>query len=834
MPDLPARNILGFSWGKAEKPPERLATPEELAEFGTVGPDAQTESKILALFEEQLLQDLLKEAATQPAVRDFRDVITEISTEDAAEGKQPAEAKQIDDKAQPVAELARKISTQKSEKSKDAEVEVTDVKEVKEAKKTKKVEEAKAAKEAAKIQEAEKVKEVQEVEQAELVEQVEEELVTVEPADVPSDLLEFAQVSDQHRVWVESGGTEGVRGQFNGADLAGVDLTGVNLQGAELQKVNLRGADLSMANLRNASLVEADLREANLLGTEFSGANLMGANLYGAQGLWAGRLGGTNLFDASLPEAVAALTGRKTIEQFTQSARWFYLLLMGLCAGAVGLIALTTDVRLLLDQSAMRTARIPNVLPLQGFYLGAPLLLTAFYLRLQFLLLRLWGSMGALPAVFPDGQTPEKDGRWYLMGPIRPHLRWSREPHSALGVVESYVAMLVGYWAVPAVLFFFWLRYLVLQDYRGTLLQVLLITVASAAACGLPRIVKRVLRPGDWTDESTPQFMHDVLKATRGPVLAGLTLFLLSLGVIRGLPGDATLRPEVAREDPRRWAATAFQFVGYRPYADLTDESMSTLGARAGSGAASIGGANGPRLNEINLRYARGYHAVFANARLWKANLEGSSLAETDFRGANLREANLRSAKMDHMLAEKANLVSVDARGATFNGGDFRGTDWSYANLEGATLSTANLAGATMYSVNLRQANLLRAELSRADLRDTKLEQAVLSLAKLEQTDFSAAKMMGANLTGAEAKDTIFLEADLSKADLRGATFSGAVLRQVKMDGANLMGADLRGALGLEAWQVCSAQGWRGAQLDADVKAAAEQSCGTTSAGALP
>jgi uncharacterized protein YjbI with pentapeptide repeats len=86
--------------------------------------------------------------------------------------------------------------------------------------------------------------------------------------------------------------------------------------------------------------------------------------------------------------------------------------------------------------------------------------------------------------------------------------------------------------------------------------------------------------------------------------------------------------------------------------------------------------------------------------------------------------------------------------------------------------------------------------------------------------------MAGANLTGAQAKGTIFLEADLSKADLRGATFAGAVLRQVKLDGANVMGADFRGALGLEAWQVCSARGWRGAQFDADVLAAVQASCG--------
>jgi uncharacterized protein YjbI with pentapeptide repeats len=816
MPEQPAKNILGFTWGSGAKHKERLATPEELAEYGTLAPDPHTEAKILALFEEQLLQDLVKEPPAPPVGPESRGA----AIGDPAGPKEPAEAHALEVAVWTVAEEEAAIPAKEPVVAKTKAVEENATTELTQAPEG-------------------NAPELEDVAATFAVEEptasgVEKAMVQAGPSAATSDLLGFAQVLDQHRIWVESGGSEGVRGQLSGVDLAGTDLTGVNLQGAELQKANLRGADLSMANLRNANLVEANLREANLLGTEFSGANLMGANLYGAQGLWAGRLGGTNLFDALLPEAVAALTGRKTIEQFTQSARWFYLSLMALCLGASGLIALTTDVRLLLDESATVTARIPNILPLRGFYLVAPLLLTVFYLRLQFLLLRLWGSMGALPAIFPDGQTPEKDGRWYLMGPIRPHLRWVRDPHSALGMVESYVAMLLVYWTVPAMLFFFWLRYLVLQDYRGTLLHVFLFSVASAAARGLPRIVKRVLRPGDWTEESTPQFVRDVLKAARLPLLAGLALFLLSLGVIRGLPGDPTVRPEVGRGDLRRWAATAFQFVGYRPYADLTDESVSTLRDIAGIAPALGNDANGPRLNEINLRYSRGYHSAFANARLWRANLEGSSLGETDFRGANLREANLRSAKMDHVLAEKANLVSADARGAQFNGGDFRSADWSYANLEGATLTTANLTGATMYSVNLRQANLLRAELSRADLRDTKLEQAVLSLTKLEQTDLSAAKMMGANLTGAQAKGTIFLEADLSKADLRGASFSGAILRQVKLDGANLMGADLRGALGLEAWQVCSAQGWRGAQLDPDVKADVEQSCGSPQARNQP
>ena len=650
----------------------------------------------------------------------------------------------------------------------------------------------------------------------------------------PTDLLEFAEILDQHRLWLETAGAEGVRGDLSGVNLAGSDLTGVNLQGAQLNKTVLRGADLSMANLRGASFVEADLRDANLLGAEFSGANLMGANLYGAQGLWAGRLGGTNLFDATLPEAVAAHDGGKTIAQSTQSARRFYAIIIGLCVAACGLVALTTDVRLLLDRSAVPTSRLPNFLPLQGFYLGAPLLLTILYFRLQFLLLRLWGSIGALPAVFPDGQTPERDGSWYLMGPIRPHLRWSRDPRSPLAMGECVMAKLLAYWAVPATIFLFWLRYLVLQDYRGTLLQVVLFALVVAAACSLPRVVARVLRPGDWADESTSTFMRDVLSTLRIPLVAGFLLFLFSLGVIHGLPADQSVRSDVSSSDPRRWAATVFRSVGFRPYADITEASVSDSPAKDFAKESSPSDAPGPRLNEMNLRYSRGYRAAFANARMWRANLEGASLSEADFRGVNLREGILRSAKLDRLQAAKSNLVSVDGQWADLAGADFRNADLSYANFQGATLATTNFTRATLYAVNLRHANLLRVDISHADLRDAKMEDAILSLATMEQTDLSAAKLQGANLTGAQIKGTILLEADLSRADLRSATMTGAILRQAKLDGANLDGADMHGALGLDAAQVCSAQNWRGAQLDADILQSVQQRCGAAIATPQP
>ena len=862
------RRKLKMNWPDfhKKKSAERLATPQELAEFGGSPTDPMTETQILALIEEQM-SDELKKAAEDTAAKAKVRAMRELAAMLGPDGREVASARaeSEDECGETVHEEDPDENRKKESMGDSSEAERVaaaffgeeQVQEIDEAKEVKiELPEKKAAEKAlepgkAKVEdEEEKTVEEETEEEQEEEEQTEEEpalaLVRKEVSatsrvatlreefddtrELRTELLAVAEALDQHRIWAESGGKEGIQGDFAGANLSDADLTGVNLQGAEMAKVNLRGADLSMANLRGANLVEADLRETNLLGTEFAGANLMGANLYGAQGLWAGRLGGTNLFDTTLPEAVGALDGGKTIGQFTQSARRFYLALMALCAVACGLVASTTDVRLLLDESATFTVRIPNFLPLQGFYLGGPLLLTVLYFRLQFLLLRLWGSMGALPAVFPDGQTPEKDGSWYLMGPIRPHLRWTRDPRSPLAVVECTLAKLLAYWAVPVILFLFWLRYLVMQDCRGTLLQVFLFTAAAGAACAMPRVVTRVLRPGEWTDESTSQFMRDVLAGFRGPVAAGLVVFLLSLGVIRGLPADPNVRPDLSRSDPRRWASAGFQALGYRPYADVTEESVSpSLAKHAAQG--ETGNGAGPRLNEINLRYSRGYRSQFAGARMWKANLEGASLSEANFTSANLREANLRGANLDHMHAANANLVSANAQSAMLAGADFRNADLSFADLQGATLTTANFQRATLYSVFLRQANLLRADLGHADLRDVKLEGAVLSLASMEQADFSAAKLIAANLTGAQAKGTIFLEADLSKADLRGAAFPGAILRQAKLDDAQVEGADFRGALGLEAWQVCSMQGWRGAHFDPDVMAAVAQSCGLSTTG---
>jgi uncharacterized protein YjbI with pentapeptide repeats len=637
--------------------------------------------------------------------------------------------------------------------------------------------------------------------------------------------LQLAEVLDQHRLWVESGGESGTKADLSGVNLSKADLTGVNLQGAQLHRTNLTGADLSMANLRGASLVQADLRDTNLLGTELRGANLMGANLYGAEGVWVGRLGGTNLFDAILPETVAAFDSSRAIGDATQVARWFYFLMLTASTLCCLLIAFTSDVRLVMNASAIPLPHLGNLLPMGGFFLGGPILLFAAYLRFHFVLLRLWGSMAALPATFQDGQTLEKDGPWYLMGMVRRHFRWTRDGRSSFAVLETVVSTALAYWVVPATLFLFWLRYLVLQDFRGTLLQAVLFTLSIATATCVPTIVARVLRPGDALRKEPKNLLRMGFQATRAALAAGVVLLLLSIGVIRGIPADTDASPERSAVSVRRWAAQVFQSVGYRPYADLTETILSPL-PRGNWSEESLAAVQGAHLNQVDLRFARAYRAFLLNARLWRGNLEGAYLSEADLRGANLREVTLRDANLDRAQVGHATLVSVDARNANLAAADLRGADMSYANFENAKLSNAKLPGASLYGVNLRNAQMLRADLSRTDLRDTHLEQSILSFADLREADLSSAKLTQANMTGAQLKGTILLDADLRNADLRSALLSGAVLRGADITGANLAGADLREAPGATPAQICSAR-WRGALLSDEMQAAVQAQCPT-------
>jgi hypothetical protein len=83
---------------------------------------------------------------------------------------------------------------------------------------------------------------------------------------------------------------------FSGADLRGAYLIGANFGGADLSRVNLSGAEACVANfsnadLREAILVGAALTAAYFIGTDLENADLTGCHVYGVSA-WQLKLNG--------------------------------------------------------------------------------------------------------------------------------------------------------------------------------------------------------------------------------------------------------------------------------------------------------------------------------------------------------------------------------------------------------------------------------------------------------------------------------------------------------------------------------------------------------------
>src|SRR5258708_3745814 len=144
---------------------------------------------------------------------------------------------------------------------------------------------------------------------------------------------------------------------------------------------------------------------------------------------------------------------------------------------------------------------------------------------------------------------PEKDGPWFLMGLVRRHFRWQRDYRSPISMLETAMAMLLGYWVAPVTLCFFWTRYLARQDMRGTVLHVLLIALSVAAASCLPMVVSRVLRPGDLQRTKSKHMFPVVLSTLRVTLITGTALFRLSFGVIPGMPAERSIVPQITTSD---------------------------------------------------------------------------------------------------------------------------------------------------------------------------------------------------------------------------------------------------------------------------------------------
>jgi uncharacterized protein YjbI with pentapeptide repeats len=367
-----------------------------------------------------------------------------------------------------------------------------------------------------------------------------------------------------------------------------------------------------------------------------------------------------------------------------------------------------------------------------------------------------------------------------------------------------------------------------LEDLRGTTLHIFLVAGAIAAAMSFPRMAGKAFGPDSTrlaTDRNSSS-KRSILALRIVPPVAGILLFLLSIGTFLGVPHDYRATAQWPAPGIRLWAPDILWTFGYNPFAQLTEAELSTKPPGWTGRNEEIASVRGANLNRLRLRYIQAYGAFLVKAHLWRTDLRNAYLSEADLREANLRQVDLQFAILDRANLARATLPETDLRNANLDRADLRDANLSFAVLSEATLLDATLDGANLYKSDLHSALLQRASLKKTDLREANMENTNLTMAALAGAYLVSTSMGNARLKNADLSQAILTDADLRKSDLSGAHLEGAILQGANLAGANLQGADLRGAEGLTPPQVCSAANPLEAQMDESLRQDVASLCG--------
>lgn len=610
------------------------------------------------------------------------------------------------------------------------------------------------------------------------------------------------------------------------ADLCSADLRRATLRNAIMNRATLLDAHLQAADLRNAvldevNLREADLRAANLTQAHLSGADMSGtalrdasfldANLRNVKGLLVEQLAATNVSGADLPAHLAKFESLAVVDQASKNGRTLFLFMFLACAYSWLTMLATSDAALITNSKSSPLPIIAATVRIVSFYWGAPIALLALYIYFHLHLQRLWEVLASLPAILPDGRTVDKAAYpWLLNGLVCVHFTLLRSKRPPLSRLQTAIVILLAWWIVPLTLFFFWVRYIPRQDWAGTGLHVLLLSLSVGSAATTLYLSKTTLREGVVQPFSWRRALHDQRTYRCGMGMLGAALMFLwfSYGAIEGvrIPDTWAIRPY----DIRTWLPYIVTRISpqFNPFAFLVREDLSVKpegwmeGYKSREQIASVKGVN---LFRQRLRFASASFAFLVNADLGYADLRWANLRGADLRGANLEganlqfawlhNANLQYANLKDAKLQQANLYQVDLQDANLEGADLERTYLLQADLRKAyfarnNLKGANLQGANLQGQTLQEWDLLKVDILGADLREADLSWGRFQLVRLQGVDLRRAILKRADLRGAN-----LIHANLEGANLQGADLREANLHYAKLRGANLSEAKLEGAV---------------------------------------
>ncbi len=544
------------------------------------------------------------------------------------------------------------------------------------------------------------------------------------------------------------------------------DLSGVDLSGEDLRGVDFSGAPLQGASFANADLVDA----------QFTWARLAHADFTGASGLLGSQFARADLRGSRMPSSVR-FGAFETANEMAEGTGKLFLTVLLICAYSWLTINSTVDRQLLTDTAVSKLPILNADIPIVNFYALVPIALVGLAVIALLQAQRLWSGIAAAPESLPDGTAMADRASVWLLGP------WAAErlvpPHQAgmLARLQAWLAIVVGWWIVPATVAWFWGRYLHRHDWTVTWIQIAALTVGCTAAAGflslaVATLPRRYSRPPDAAAEGSGSgrrlaqwwrrlrpYAPTASVAFIVPIAFGGASYAAIHGVHRPASSGAVLE-QTGNVQP------ALSLVHAVPALQSSvPEIMSHFGMRSVAQLAEA---------EISTRLATGATA--------DTGLEAKAS------GAHLVGADLRFAS-----GERAYLALSDLRRADLLGADL----WS-ADLRGANLTGASVVGSLLFSADLRK---LRAGAGpAADRSDTAAGIAYVDTLFCSRTFFSGSNLRYARFSRADIRGAAF-----NDGMLQGAVFSGARLHHATFDNADLDGADFRGAYGLTPSQILAA-----------------------------
>jgi uncharacterized protein YjbI with pentapeptide repeats len=431
------------------------------------------------------------------------------------------------------------------------------------------------------------------------------------------------------------------------------------------------------------------------------------------------------------------------IAEASKNTRKIYLLYLGFLAYCALTAISTNDRTLVLNEPAHLP--IVNVgVPLEGFFIFAPILAILTFLYLQLYLQNL------------NGMKKDLENKYVLAEKKRLYpwiINIIDDPEPGLfGFIQQHVVYIALWWTLPLVLMIFAITYVKKHDeamsyYLGSLpIMAILLSLAFRQRY------------------ESLNFFTKVIKVKPGSIIAILIilaqLFFLACIIPWSMQGGKN------------------DFFRRLICVDLSYQKLITEPETDYEGLYWVD-FSGVHLEGANLAFA-----ILKRANLTNAHLDNAFLPSANFQEANLDFAELRGSNMLGINLQGAALTAANLEDCILERSDLRRISSHEGNFQKAILREANFDGAFLQSADFDSATLWGASFQGSFLLDANFRGAELNNSNFENAELAGANFQNGNLYNAE---NLTINQLSNVKTLYGAKMDDQLLEQVKSQYPHLL-----------------------------------------------